>query len=181
MILKSSNILLKRQVKCLLEQLQHICNTLTDENEINIIKQHAVYAKRYTTTFICKNLFLIFVKCELYVISGKLLDEFVINLLIERIILKHFSVIFILISPVLILLHVPIWPRIFYIFLSINDTRPRLSPLVTEYFVDHKRYFYSIIFHANAAFFIGIIVMLATGTMFIVYVQHACGMFRIAR
>ncbi|XP_077270674.1 uncharacterized protein LOC143901916 isoform X3 [Temnothorax americanus] len=35
-------------IKCLLEQLQHNCNELTDENEINIIKQYAIYAKRNT-------------------------------------------------------------------------------------------------------------------------------------
>ncbi|XP_039311488.1 uncharacterized protein LOC105198336 isoform X3 [Solenopsis invicta] len=38
-------------IKYLLEQLQHICNELTDENEINIIKQYASNAKRYTATF----------------------------------------------------------------------------------------------------------------------------------
>ncbi|XP_071637929.1 uncharacterized protein [Temnothorax longispinosus] len=38
-------------IKCLLEQLQHNCNELTDENEINIIKQYAIYAKRYTIAF----------------------------------------------------------------------------------------------------------------------------------
>ncbi|XP_071637980.1 uncharacterized protein [Temnothorax longispinosus] len=39
------------QIKCLLEQLQNTCNELTDENEINIIKQYAIYAKRYTIAF----------------------------------------------------------------------------------------------------------------------------------
>jgi len=52
---------------------------------------------------------------------------------------------------------------------------------VTEYFVDQERYFYLIILHANAAFAIGGIAMLSTGTLLIVYVQHACGMFRIVR
>ncbi|XP_024893688.1 uncharacterized protein LOC112468638 [Temnothorax curvispinosus] len=41
-------------IKCLLEQLQNTCNELTDENEINIIKQYAIYAKRYTIAFTCK-------------------------------------------------------------------------------------------------------------------------------
>jgi len=74
----------------------------------------------------------------------------------------------------------PIWPRIFDILLSINETQSRRSSLfITEYFIDHKRYFYLISFHASAAFVIGIIAMSATGTMFIVYLQHACGLFRI--
>ncbi|XP_071560360.1 uncharacterized protein, partial [Temnothorax nylanderi] len=92
-------------------------------------------------------------------------------------ILKHFSVLVIFIAIILILY--PIWSRVFYTLLSINETRARISPLlVTEYFID-KRYFYLIYFHTNAAFFIGLIGMIATATMFIVYLQHACGMFQI--
>ncbi|XP_077280089.1 uncharacterized protein LOC143907288 isoform X1 [Temnothorax americanus] len=125
-------------IKCLLEQLQHNCNELTDENEINIIKQYAIYAKRYTIAFTLVGIFI-----------------------------------------VIILILYPIWSRVFYTLLSINETHARISPLlVTEYFVD-KRYFYLIFFHTNAAFFIGAIAILATGTMFIVYSQHACGMFQI--
>jgi len=52
---------------------------------------------------------------------------------------------------------------------------------MTEYFVDQEKYFYLILFHANVAFVIGATTMLATGTMLIVYQQHACGMFQIAR
>ncbi|XP_077270660.1 uncharacterized protein LOC143901897 [Temnothorax americanus] len=125
-------------IKCLLEQLQHNCNELTDENEINIIKQYAICAKRYTIALTLVGIFII-----------------------------------------IILILYPIWSRVFYILLSINETHARISPLlVTKYFVD-KRYFYLIFFHTNAALFIGLIAMLATGTMFIVYLQHACGMFQI--
>ncbi|XP_077270657.1 uncharacterized protein LOC143901895 isoform X1 [Temnothorax americanus] len=125
-------------IKCLLEQLQHNCNELTDENEINIIKQYAIYAKRYTIALTLVGIFII-----------------------------------------IILILYPIWSRVFYTLLSINETHAHISPLlVTEYFVD-KRYFYLIFFHTNAAFFIGLIAMLATGTMFIVYSLHACGMFQI--
>ncbi|XP_024890167.1 uncharacterized protein LOC112466341 isoform X1 [Temnothorax curvispinosus] len=127
-------------IKCLLEQLQHIRNELTDKNEINIMKEYASDAKRYTA---------IFTLC---------------------VILLAFA-----------LLLYPIWPRIFDILLPMNETRPHISPLfVTEYFVDQEKYFYLIILHANTAFTIGVGVMLATGTMFIVYIQYACGMFRIA-
>jgi len=74
------------------------------------------------------------------------------------------------------------WPHIFNSPFSINGTRSCLSlPLMTEYFVNQEDYFYLILIHTNLAFIIGIITMLATGTMFIVYQQHACGMFRIAR
>ncbi|XP_077280808.1 uncharacterized protein LOC143907741 isoform X2 [Temnothorax americanus] len=127
-------------IKCLLEQLQHICNKLTDKNEINIMKQYASDAKRYTA---------IFTLCVILL--------------------------------ALALLLYPIWPRFFDILLPMNETRPHISPLfVTEYFVDQEKYFYLIILHANTAFTIGVGVMLATGTMFIVYIQYACGMFQIA-
>ncbi|XP_071629412.1 uncharacterized protein [Temnothorax longispinosus] len=127
-------------IKCLLDQLQHICNELTDKRESNIMKQYANGAKRYTAIFTLSAILLVFA-----------------------------------------LLLYPIWPRIFDILLPMNETRPHISPLfVTEYFIDQEKYFYLISLHTNTGFTIGVGVMLATGTMFIVYSQYACGMFRIA-
>ncbi|XP_039311498.1 uncharacterized protein LOC105198337 isoform X2 [Solenopsis invicta] len=51
---------------------------------------------------------------------------------------------------------------------------------MTEYFIDQEKHFYLILCHANAATGIGTTVILGTGTMFIFYQQHACGMFQIA-
>ncbi|XP_025073950.1 uncharacterized protein LOC112552578 [Pogonomyrmex barbatus] len=73
------------------------------------------------------------------------------------------------------------WPLIFDILFPINETRSHLSLFfITEYFVDQEKYYYLILIHINAASFIGIIAMVATGTMINVYQQLACGMFRIA-
>ncbi|CAL1677162.1 unnamed protein product [Lasius platythorax] len=75
----------------------------------------------------------------------------------------------------------PFWPYFFDILLSINESRSYPQQLsVTEYFVDQKKYIYLILLHANAALFVIILVILATGTIFIVYELYACGMFRIA-
>lgn len=117
----------------------------------------------------------------MYIIFGKLTSDFLMKFLRnDLLILKHFSVLTTLIASVL--LSYPIWPCIFDILLPINETRPHPPPLfVTEYFVDQERYFYLIILHANAAFAIGGAALLAIGTMMIVYIQYACGMFRIAR
>lgn len=52
---------------------------------------------------------------------------------------------------------------------------------MTEYFVDPERYFYLILLHMDASYFIGAIVVIATGTIFVAYIKHICGMFRIAR
>ncbi|XP_070151850.1 odorant receptor 10-like [Polyergus mexicanus] len=84
---------------------------------------------------------------------------------------------------VCILILYPFWPQILDILLSTNESlsRPPLSGMfVTEYFVDQKKYFYLILLHGNAALFIGLVAVLATGTLLIAYQQYACGMFRIA-
>ncbi|XP_039311365.1 uncharacterized protein LOC120359104, partial [Solenopsis invicta] len=40
-----------KSIKYLLEQVQHIYNQLTDENEISILEKYGTYAKRYTIFF----------------------------------------------------------------------------------------------------------------------------------
>ncbi|KAF3054249.1 Odorant receptor 330 [Nylanderia fulva] len=74
----------------------------------------------------------------------------------------------------------PFWPYFHKILLSINGSQshPRLL-FVTEYFIDQEKYVYLIILHGYTALLIGTTTMLATGTIFIVYTQHVCGMFRI--
>jgi len=72
------------------------------------------------------------------------------------------------------------WPHLDILFYA-NETQSRpLLALKTEYFIDQEKYLYWILFHTNMALIIGGTVMIATGTMFIVYQQHACGMFQIA-
>ena len=74
------------------------------------------------------------------------------------------------------------WPYIFNILFSTNGTQSCSSlPLITEYFVEQEKYSCLISFHANAATGIGTIVVVAIGAIFLVYIEHACGMFRIAR
>ncbi|XP_050460096.1 putative odorant receptor 69a [Cataglyphis hispanica] len=89
--------------------------------------------------------------------------------------------IFTIFAPVIILY--PFWPHIPDILLSTNKSlsRPPLSGMfATEYFIDQKKYFYWILLHGYAALFLGIIALLAAGTLLIAYLQHACGLFRIA-
>ncbi|XP_077280788.1 uncharacterized protein LOC143907737 [Temnothorax americanus] len=64
--------------------------------------------------------------------------------------------------------------------MNISHQRSRHLFIITEYFVDQEKYFYLILFHMYVAFSIGTIVMIAIGTMLITYLQHTCGMFRIA-
>ncbi|XP_011705132.1 PREDICTED: uncharacterized protein LOC105460384 [Wasmannia auropunctata] len=48
---------------------------------------------------------------------------------------------------------------------------------MTEYFGGQEKYFYLLLY---AAYCIGMVIMVAIGTMLITYLQHTCGMFKIA-
>jgi hypothetical protein len=72
------------------------------------------------------------------------------------------------------------WWVIFDIAASKNESHLQLQ-FMTEYFLDREKYFYLNLVHMNVAFFIGAIVMVAIGTTQIAYIQHTCGMFKIAR
>jgi len=50
-----------------------------------------------------------------------------------------------------------------------------------EYFLDQEEYFYLFLFHVNITICIEAAVLIAIGTMFIAFLQHICGMLRIAR
>lgn len=85
-------------------------------------------------------------------------------------------------SSVFMAFFLPIWSNILDTFLFVNETRPHHAiQIVTEYFVDQEKYFYLIALHMNISLAIGAFVTLATGTTFMTYLKHACGMFRIAR
>jgi len=62
-----------------------------------------------------------------------------------------------------------------------NESQSLTLQIITEYFVDKERYSHLIILHMNVSYCIGIIVMLATGTMNVMYLLNVCGMFKIAR
>ncbi|XP_011345745.2 uncharacterized protein LOC105284145 isoform X1 [Ooceraea biroi] len=85
------------------------------------------------------------------------------------------------ISNALILCLLPIVPRILGIFTSINVSEEYFMIHVPrEYFIDQEKYYYYILLHMEANFFIGAIVLLATGTMLFGCIKYICGLFRIA-
>lgn len=47
-----------------MEQLQRICDTIQDKNEIAIIEQYANNGKRYTIIFISKIIDFLFIFCK---------------------------------------------------------------------------------------------------------------------
>ncbi|XP_018309266.1 uncharacterized protein [Mycetomoellerius zeteki] len=66
------------------------------------------------------------------------------------------------------------------IVLSANESRSHHLQVSTEYFIYQQRYFYLMFFHVNATITIGCTVLCGTGSLLIAYLQHACGMFKIA-
>ncbi|XP_032680474.1 uncharacterized protein LOC116848468 [Odontomachus brunneus] len=83
--------------------------------------------------------------------------------------------------PEIVIIAQPIWPRVLGIFLFLNESLYRRKTLIlTEYFVDQEKYSYLIMLHTNIAVFIGTFAMVATKTLLLVSLNHACGMFSIA-
>ncbi|XP_039311559.1 uncharacterized protein LOC105198355 isoform X2 [Solenopsis invicta] len=74
------------------------------------------------------------------------------------------------------------WSKIIASFVvSMNVSSQSYQLLIkTEYFIDQEKYFYLIVLHIYAMICIGAIAMVSIGTMLITYLQHICGMFRIA-
>ncbi|KAH0946911.1 hypothetical protein HN011_007303 [Eciton burchellii] len=64
--------------------------------------------------------------------------------------------------------------------MSTNGSQSHRLQIAVEYFIDQQKYYYLILLHINAAIFVGVLTFLAMGTLMIVYLQHTCGMFRIA-
>ncbi|XP_026826485.1 uncharacterized protein LOC113562181 isoform X2 [Ooceraea biroi] len=67
-----------------------------------------------------------------------------------------------------------------HIVIPTNGCRTHRLQTAVEYFIDQQKYYYVILLHMNAAISIGILTFIATGTLMIAYLQHTCGMFRIA-
>ncbi|XP_011163329.3 uncharacterized protein LOC105198340 isoform X2 [Solenopsis invicta] len=121
---------------------------------------------------------------QMQLIYNELTDENEINILKKysnytKYVTVVFSLCLMCIAPVSIVYL--FWPYIFNILFSTNGTQSCSSlPFITEYFVDQQKYSCLISFHANAATCIGAIAVLAIGSIFLVYIYHACGMFCIA-
>ncbi|XP_011859342.1 PREDICTED: uncharacterized protein LOC105556838 [Vollenhovia emeryi] len=72
-----------------------------------------------------------------------------------------------------------IWLNIANVDLRMNASEPYYI-FIMEYFVDQEKYFYLILLHSNTVFCVGDITMVAVGTMLITFIEHICGMLRIA-
>ncbi|XP_019696731.1 uncharacterized protein LOC105182722 isoform X3 [Harpegnathos saltator] len=81
---------------------------------------------------------------------------------------------------IIIFLLTPFVPNILDILAPINVSRTRQLPIPGQYFVDQQKYFYAIVLHLDINVIIIVTTLLGTESLYIMHVQHACGLFRIA-
>lgn len=61
---------------------------------------------------------------------------------------------------------------------SSNDTaRPLLHQV--EYYIDMDKYYYPILIHGYATAIIFVSIAIAADTMYVIMIQHVCGLFKI--
>ncbi|KAL0101200.1 hypothetical protein PUN28_018795 [Cardiocondyla obscurior] len=141
-VIEYNSFRINRQIiKWSLDQLQHICDELKDEKEIDIMKKCGDDTRRYTILLI-------------------LLD--VINLIV-----------------------IPLLPFLLYaydVLLRINKYHISnvIHMLIPKHFLGRDNYIYLIILHSGSSIAIGGLILIATMTMCVAYIKHACGMFKIA-
>jgi len=81
----------------------------------------------------------------------------------------------------MILIVASFWSDILNIILPTNTSRAHHLLIMTEYLIDQEKYYYFILLHTIVSVCIGEIAVLAIGTILFTYLQHVCGMFKIAR
>nr|XP_012217765.1 PREDICTED: uncharacterized protein LOC105669401 [Linepithema humile] len=70
-------------------------------------------------------------------------------------------------------------PDVLDIIAPLDEPRPRKLPAQIECFVDEEKYFYLISFVFTICAFLGMTVLMATETMYMIFIQHACGLFEL--
>ncbi|XP_011861331.1 PREDICTED: uncharacterized protein LOC105558330 [Vollenhovia emeryi] len=72
-------------------------------------------------------------------------------------------------------------PGILDLINPLNESRARKLPLLADYFIlDEQKFYYPILVHQSLLVILGITIVLATDTLNMVYVHHACGLFEVA-
>ncbi|KAL6260662.1 hypothetical protein P5V15_008182 [Pogonomyrmex californicus] len=87
------------------------------------------------------------------------------------------------ICTVLILIIIPILNPILNIVLHVNKSQSREIihfTIIQEYFIDQEKYSFLIVLHMNTFICTGATTLTGTGTMLLGYMEHGCGMFKIA-
>ena len=72
-------------------------------------------------------------------------------------------------------------PHILNVIIPMNESRPRQTLILVEYFVDEETYFIAILIHIIIAMHAGNITVMSVASLHIAYALHTCAMFKIAR
>ncbi|XP_070165653.1 crossover junction endonuclease MUS81 [Polyergus mexicanus] len=88
------------------------------------------------------------------------------------------TIIYVIVSTSMYIIIVSL-PQILDVFLPLNESRSREHPFHIEFFIDEEKYFYLIRIQMYFMLLLIMEIILANGTIFVVYSQHASGMFTI--
>lgn len=72
-------------------------------------------------------------------------------------------------------------PVILDVVSPLNESRPHRLVTSTEYFVSQEKYFYAMVTHEIITGIIGATALCSTVATLMMYINHACGLFKIAR
>jgi len=73
------------------------------------------------------------------------------------------------------------FPMILNVILPLNESRPLELVVLTEYFVNQERYIHYLMLHDVLCGCIVIKVLCGIGVIIVMYIMHACALFKIAR
>lgn len=74
-----------------------------------------------------------------------------------------------------------LFPKFLDIVAPLNESRPCELFAIATFFFDQEKYFVPIFLHMTVALSAEVTIIVATDTMSLIYVQHACALFKIAR
>jgi len=72
-------------------------------------------------------------------------------------------------------------PDVLNIVIPLDEPRQRQLPLQIELFLDQEKYFYLIVLIFITSAFLGMTVLMATENMYMLFIQHICGLYKIIR
>lgn len=75
----------------------------------------------------------------------------------------------------------PLVPIVMDIVAPLNESRPNVKFVPTNYCVDPNKYFYPIFLHGSAVTGLCLLIFVAVDTIFMTFAQHACAMFDVLR
>ncbi|XP_039311429.1 uncharacterized protein LOC120359113 [Solenopsis invicta] len=72
------------------------------------------------------------------------------------------------------------FPMILDIILPLNESRPFQLMAITEYFIDQEKYIYYLMLHESLTAYIGLLSLCGIGVILLMFMMHACALFKIA-